>query len=66
LTTTSNELVNQAILFLRCSNQIIEPRKKWIKDSLLTYRFSGNIKDNLKAEEGRVLLLALNSLGQSD
>jgi ATP-dependent DNA helicase RecQ len=55
--TFADELVNQAILYLRRSNQIIEPRKKWIKESLLTYGFSGNIKDNLKAEEGRTLYL---------
>lgn len=53
----SNVLLNQAILFLRRSNQIIEPRKKWIKESLLTYGFSGNIKDNLRAEPGRALSL---------
>ncbi|MDB9310266.1 RecQ family ATP-dependent DNA helicase [Aphanizomenon sp. CS-733/32] len=55
--TFADELVNQSILYLRRSNQIIEPRKKWIKESLLTYGFSGNIKDNLKAEEGRTLSL---------
>lgn len=53
----SNILLNQAILFLRRSNQIIEPRKKWTKESLLTYGFSGNIKDNLRAETGRALSL---------
>ena len=53
----SDQLVNQAILYLRRSNQIIEPRKKWIKESLTNYGFSGNIKENLRAEEGRILSL---------
>jgi len=53
----SDQLVNQAILYLRRSNQIIEPRKKWIKESLINYGFSGNIKENLRAEEGRILSL---------
>ena len=53
----SDQLVNQAILYLRRSNQIIEPRKKWIKESLINYGFSGNIKENVRAEEGRILSL---------
>lgn len=53
----SDALVNQAILYLQRTDQVIEPRKKWIKESLPTYNFTGNIKDNLKAEEGRVLSL---------
>jgi ATP-dependent DNA helicase RecQ len=53
----SLEIVNQAIEFLRRSDQIIEPRKKWISQSLLTYGFSGNIKDNFRAETGRALSL---------
>jgi ATP-dependent DNA helicase RecQ len=55
--TFADEFVNQAILYLRRSSQIIEPRKKWIKESLLNYGFSGNIKDNLRAEAGRTLSL---------
>ncbi|BAY62517.1 ATP-dependent DNA helicase [Calothrix brevissima NIES-22] len=51
------ELINQAILYLRRSDQIIEPRKMWISNSLPTYGFSGKIKDNLKAETGRALSL---------
>lgn len=53
----SIELVNHAILYLRRSDQIIEPRKMWISQSLPTYGFSGKIKDNLKAESGRALSL---------
>ncbi|MBD2203561.1 RecQ family ATP-dependent DNA helicase [Calothrix sp. FACHB-1219] len=51
------ELINQAILYLRRSDQIIEPRKMWISNSLPTYGFSGKIKDNFKAEMGRALSL---------
>ncbi|BAY25136.1 ATP-dependent DNA helicase [Calothrix sp. NIES-2100] len=53
----SIELVNQAIVYLRRSDQIIEPRKMWISQSLPIYGFSGKIKDNLKAEAGRALSL---------
>ncbi|MEC4893932.1 MAG: RecQ family ATP-dependent DNA helicase [Oscillatoria sp. PMC 1051.18] len=49
--------VNQAIQFLRRSDQIIEPRKIWIKNALPTHGFLGRIKDNLKAEIGRALCL---------
>ncbi|MBD2418537.1 RecQ family ATP-dependent DNA helicase [Anabaena cylindrica FACHB-243] len=55
--TFSDELVNKAILYLRRSSQIIEPRKQWPPQALLVYRFSGNIKANLKAEVGRTLSL---------
>lgn len=55
--TFSDELVNQAILYLRRSNQIIEPRKHWPPQALLIYKFSGNIKSNLRAEAGRTLSL---------
>lgn len=53
--TYSPELVNSAIKYLRRSDQPIEPRKKWIKDALPTYQFSGNIKENLRAEQGLAL-----------
>lgn len=55
--TYSIELVNKAIQYLRRSNQIIEPRKKWPSEALVSYRFSGNIKNNLQAEAGRALSL---------
>ncbi|MEH1810970.1 MAG: RecQ family ATP-dependent DNA helicase [Nostoc sp.] len=55
--TYSMELVNKAIQYLRRSNQIIEPRKKWPSEALVNYRFSGNIKNNLQAEVGRALSL---------
>ena len=55
--TFADEFVNQAILYLRRSNQIIEPRKQWPPQALLNYKFSGNIRDNLRAEPGRTLSL---------
>jgi len=55
--TYSMELVNKAIQYLRRSDQIIEPRKKWPPQALLNYGFSGNIKNNLQAEAGKALSL---------
>lgn len=56
-TTYSTERVNQAIQFLRRSEHKIEPRKKWPSQAFSIYGFSGNIKANLQAEEGRALCL---------
>lgn len=53
----SIELVNKAIQYLRRSDQIIEPRKKWPPQALPNYGFSGNIQNNFQAEEGRALSL---------
>ncbi|MDZ8089830.1 MAG: RecQ family ATP-dependent DNA helicase [Nostoc sp. DedQUE12b] len=53
----SVELVNKAIQYLRRSEQIIETRKKWPPQALPNYSFSGNIQNNLRAEEGRALSL---------
>ncbi len=53
----SIQLVNQAIQYLRRSDQILEPRKMWVSQALPSYGFSGKIKDNLKAEGGRALSL---------
>ena len=56
--TFSSSLINQAVLYLRRSNQIIEPRQKWPPGQAFPkYGFSGNIKANLQAEEGRALSL---------
>jgi ATP-dependent DNA helicase RecQ len=55
--TYSMELVKKAIQYLRRSDQIIEPRKKWPPQALPNYGFSGNIKNNLQAEEGKALSL---------
>ena len=51
------ELVNQAILFLRRSSQIIEPRKQVPTNALLANGLKGKIVNNLRAEEGRALSL---------
>ncbi|MFW6358361.1 MAG: hypothetical protein ACOC0N_03985 [Chroococcales cyanobacterium] len=56
-TRCSLEKVNQAIQFLRRSDQVIEPRKQWVKSAFPIYGFSGYIKDDLRAEEGRALSL---------
>lgn len=53
----SIEMLNQAVLYLRRSQQIIEPRKQWPSQALLSYKFSGNISNNLRAQEGRALSL---------
>jgi len=50
-------MLNQAVLYLRRSQQIIEPRKQWPSQALLSYKFSGNISNNLRAQEGRALSL---------
>jgi ATP-dependent DNA helicase RecQ len=55
--SSSIELVNKAIQYLRRSDQIIVPRKQWVSQAFPIYGFSGNIRDNLKAEEGRALSL---------
>jgi len=55
--TYSLNRVNQAIQYLRRSDQIIEPRKQWASKALPSYGFSGKICDNLRAEPGRALSL---------
>ncbi|MEA5533818.1 RecQ family ATP-dependent DNA helicase [Crocosphaera sp. XPORK-15E] len=57
-TIYSLNLLNQAVIFLKRSDHIIEPRKKWpLKGAFSVYNFSGNIKPELKAENGRALCL---------
>jgi len=48
---------NRAVEFLRRKDQIIESRRRWPDDALKTYGWRGNIKDNLRMEEGRALSL---------
>lgn len=56
--TYSSNVVNQAVMFLKRSDQIIEPRKQWpSKGAFSVYNFSGRIKPELKAETGRALCL---------
>ena len=56
-TNYSTKTVNDAILYLRGSDRIIEPRKRWASQALPTYGFSGNIKPELQAETGKALSL---------
>ncbi len=58
--TCSIEVVNKAIQYLRRSNQIIEPRKRWPSQALENYGFSGNIKNNLQAEASDRSQLAID------
>ncbi|MCF6248123.1 MAG: RecQ family ATP-dependent DNA helicase [Desulfobacula sp.] len=52
------DLVNRAAIYLKRSYQPIEPRKQWPAfKQLPTYGFSGNIKQEMRAEEGRSLCL---------
>lgn len=55
--TYSLEKAQEVILFLRRTNQIIEPRKRWPAGGLLAYSWKGNIHQNLQAEAGRALSL---------
>jgi len=50
-------LTNQAVEFLRRSDQIIEPRKQWPHNLQLSYGWKGRIAQELKAEEGKALSL---------
>lgn len=56
-TDYSTPIVNDAIVYLRKSDRIIEPRKMWTSQALPTYGFSGRIKPELQAEIGKVLSL---------
>lgn len=55
--TYSLELANQAVLFLRHSDQVIDPRKQWPPNALVTYGWKGKIRAELRAEAGRALSL---------
>lgn len=55
--TYSQAIINQAILFLRRSDQIIEPRKQVPSNALSSYGLTGRIPDNFRAEPGRALSL---------
>jgi ATP-dependent DNA helicase RecQ len=56
-TNYSPTLLNQAIQYLKRSDRIIEPRKRWSAGALASYGFSGNIKPELRAEIGKALSL---------
>lgn len=55
--TDLQEIINQAILFLRRSDQRIEPRKQVPSNALASHGLKGRIPDNLRAEVGRALSL---------
>ncbi|ABG50851.1 ATP-dependent DNA helicase RecQ [Trichodesmium erythraeum IMS101] len=51
----SSKFVTEAVQFLRTREQIIETRKVWRKNALLTYNLTGKISKDLQAEIGRSL-----------
>ena len=51
----SSKFVTEAVQFLRTREQIIETRKVWPKNALLTYNLTGKISKDLQAEIGRSL-----------
>ncbi|MFB8791944.1 MAG: RecQ family ATP-dependent DNA helicase [Potamolinea sp.] len=55
--TYSLERVNQAIQYLRRSDQLIEPRKKWPDYVQLSNGWKGKIGKELQAENGKALSL---------
>ena len=56
-TNYAAQTVNDAIIYLRRSDRIIEPRKMWVSQALPTYSFSGRITPQLKAATGKALSL---------
>ena len=55
--TYSDEIANKAVQFLRRSDQVIEPRKRWQGDALGGYGWRGNIAPELRTEEGKALCI---------
>lgn len=53
----SLEKAQEAILFLRRTNHIIEPRKRWPAGGLPAYSWKGNVHNASQAETGRALSL---------
>lgn len=51
------ELVEEAVLFLRHAYRKVDPRKRWPDDALAALGWTGNIRQDLQAEEGRALCL---------
>jgi ATP-dependent DNA helicase RecQ len=56
-TNYADDLLNQAIQYLKRSDRTIEPRKQWSSGALASYGFSGRIKPELQAELGKALSL---------
>lgn len=53
--TFSTAVAAEALTFLRRSDVLIEPRKRWKADALTGYGWKGNIDGTLQAELGRSL-----------
>ena len=53
----SPELVQEAVCFLRRTNLVIEPRRRWPAGGLPQFHVRGNISGNLQAERGRALCI---------
>jgi ATP-dependent DNA helicase RecQ len=51
----SLQKAQEATQFLRRSDVLIEPRRRWIGDALAWYGWSGMIPEDLRAEPGRAL-----------
>jgi ATP-dependent DNA helicase RecQ len=56
-TSYSTQMVNDAIVYLRSSDRIIEPRKKWPDNSQLLLGWKGKIQPELQAQIGKALSL---------
>lgn len=56
-TTVDTDLANAAVLFLRRSYIVIEPRKRFQKDAFPGYDFPVTISSDIIAREGRALAL---------
>ena len=53
----SPELVQEAVSFLRRTNLVIQPRRRWPAGGLPEFDVRGNISSNLQAELGRALCI---------
>jgi ATP-dependent DNA helicase RecQ len=53
----SLDTAKEAVTFLKRSDKVIEPRKKWFGDALNEYGWRGFISEELRAEQGRALCL---------
>ncbi len=63
--TYSEKIANRAIQFLKSFDQIIEPRKQIPRGAMPIYGFSGNLPQNLQAENGRALCKWGIAVGES-
>jgi ATP-dependent DNA helicase RecQ len=54
-TTVKEELVRDAIKYLKRTGLSVEPRKKWPDYGMPNYKVKGNIADDRRAQSGKVL-----------